>query len=145
VFEDPHSGSYYLLDLDTDFILPQLPTSSGTRYRVRITDDLAGVSDRLVVGAVPVDYQLMQNYPNPFNAGTVIEFALPVPTHAVLEVYDILGRRVATLLDADLAVGRHRVEWRGVNQAGRAVASGVYLYRLRAGEIGLSRKLTLLK
>jgi hypothetical protein len=92
------------------------------------------------VGTAPKNFSLSQNYPNPFNPGTTIEFALPKSTRATLRVFDLLGREVATLVDENLAVGVHRMEW---NAGG--VSSGVYLYRLHAGDFVQTRKLLLLR
>jgi|GEM_PF-1210649 len=100
---------------------------------------------------VPRTFELFQNYPNPFNPRTVIEFDLSpqddggglVPTRLV--VYNILGRKVATLLNAPLQPGRHAVEWLGVNDNGRPVGSGIYFYKLVAGEQSKTKKMVLLK
>lgn len=83
-------------------------------------------------------FSLSQNYPNPFNPSTVISYEVPAPGRVVLRVYDVLGREVATLVDGMQQPGRHAVTW---NAAG--CASGVYFYRLEAGQ-GLSTKRALL-
>jgi hypothetical protein len=75
--------------------------------------------------ASPAQFLLKQNYPNPFNPTTTISFALPAGTHAVLGVYDILGRKVATLVDGYVNAGIHQREFNAAN-----LSSGVYLYRL---------------
>jgi len=85
----------------------------------------------------------LQNHPNPFNPSTTISFDLPVSMHAVLEVFDVRGRRVARLLDAGLPAGRHDVVWDGRDAQGRAAGSGVYFYRLQAGEDSTYRKMVL--
>jgi len=94
---------------------------------------------------VPSDVRLAQNFPNPFNAGTVITYDLPEDGHVTLEVFDILGRRVATLVDDDGVAGRHTVAWDGRDDRGHAVASGVYFYCLSAQGISQSKKMILLK
>lgn len=68
---------------------------------------------------------LGQNYPNPFNPSTKIKFTLPVQSNAVLEVFDILGRKIATLASEELPAGQHIYEWDASRQS-----SGVYIYRL---------------
>jgi hypothetical protein len=85
-------------------------------------------------------YELRQNYPNPFNPSTVIRFTLLRAQYATLRVYDMLGREVATLVDGMLAAGRHEASWDG-----GGLASGIYVYRLAAGEFVESRKMMLLK
>ena len=87
---------------------------------------------------------LSQNHPNPFNPTTVIEFTLASPTHVSLAVYDVAGRWVATLVDGP-AEGTRVVEWNGTNAAGMPVGSGVYYYRLVAGDVAESRAMVLLK
>ncbi len=88
----------------------------------------------------PIDFELAQNYPNPFNPTTTIRFSIPAPTDVQLKVYDVSGREVATLTDGLLASGSHEVEWDARN-----FASGVYMYRLTAGEFTSVKQLTLLK
>jgi hypothetical protein len=83
---------------------------------------------------------LYQNYPNPFNPTTTIEFDLPKTSEVTLKVFNILGEEVATLLSASLLSGSHSVEWDASN-----LASGVYLYRLQAGDFIDTRKMVLMK
>jgi len=95
--------------------------------------------------ALPLQYALSQNYPNPFNPSTQISFAMPGAGHVRLEVLNILGQHVATILDQNLAAGDHEVTWNASDDAGRSVASGVYLYRLSAGDFVGVRKMVLLR
>jgi hypothetical protein len=90
-------------------------------------------------------FGLLQNAPNPFNPKTTIAFSLPEPNDVRLEIYDVAGRRVTTLVDQRLTAGEHRVEWNGVGATGDRVASGVYFYKLTAGRENVSRKMVLLK
>ena len=89
---------------------------------------------------LPTEFRLQQNYPNPFNPRTTIRFAIPQRSHVTLALYDILGRNVATLVDERLRPGEYNV----VLDAS-ALASGVYVYRIQAGEFVRSMKLMLLK
>jgi len=89
---------------------------------------------------VPTTLFLSQNYPNPFNPNTTIEFALPKSVHATLEIFDLLGREVATLVDEQLPAGSYKREWHAQD-----MASGVYVYRLQAGEFVKTKKLLLLR
>ncbi len=91
-------------------------------------------------GAMPVTYSLSQNYPNPFNPVTTISFSLPVAGFAKLDVYNIMGQRVATLVDRHLGAGEHTVTFDG-----RETASGVYFYRLSTSEFTDTQKMVLLK
>ncbi len=83
---------------------------------------------------LPTKYALYAAYPNPFNSSATITFDLPHASHVTLLVYDALGRKVTTLVEGRKSVGRYTVQWDGTNNAGQPVASGVYLYRLIAGD-----------
>ncbi len=89
---------------------------------------------------VPGEFQLQQNYPNPFNPTTTIEFALPKQSNVTLKLFDILGREMATLVDAELESGVHKI-----NFDGKDLASGIYFYRIHAEGFLKTKKLMLLK
>ena len=93
--------------------------------------------------ALPTDFALGQNYPNPFNPSTVIPYQLPTSAHVRLEVFNLLGQRLATLVDAEQAAGIHTAQWDATDAAGRAVGAGVYIYRLSVGEQTESRRMVL--
>lgn len=88
---------------------------------------------------------LEQNFPNPFNGTTIFRFSLPRPGKVELAVYDLAGRKVATLADMALPGGSHSVRWNGLDASGRELATGPYLYRLRVGEWQETRKLLLVR
>ncbi|MEW5924000.1 MAG: S8 family serine peptidase [Candidatus Zixiibacteriota bacterium] len=94
---------------------------------------------------LPKEFSLEQNVPNPFNPDTRIEFSLPAGAVVTINIYDILGRRVLTLLDETLPAGRHLVEWHGLDDNGKPVPSGIYLYNLKAGKYNQARKMVLIK
>lgn len=95
--------------------------------------------------ATPESFALWPNYPNPFNSGTVIPFALERASEVQLEVYDVLGQRVAKLVRGRREAGRYTVRWDGRNDAGGALASGVYFVRLQAGDHVDSHRLVLVR
>ena len=95
--------------------------------------------------STPVDWALLQNYPNPFNQETVLSFHAPRPAEAALHVYNLRGQMVRTLFQGRIAAGYRKFHWDGLDQHGRRVASGVYLYRLETGAVELTRKLLLLR
>lgn len=103
-----------------------------------------GVKDRNS-NSLPTSLSLSQNYPNPFNGSTVIRFGLPAAGKASLELYNVLGQRVAVLLDAMLPAGWHQVAWPGTVTNGPNVSSGIYFYRLVTEHSSQVRKLVLLK
>ncbi|MEW5701811.1 MAG: FG-GAP-like repeat-containing protein [Candidatus Zixiibacteriota bacterium] len=101
---------------------------------------LAGVEDSLESATI-----LLGNSPNPLNSSTTIAFSLPMSGATQIQVFDVLGRKIATLMDDDLDAGRHQVTWDGTDGERRPVASGIYLYRLTAGSTVETRKMVLLK
>lgn len=99
----------------------------------------------LETGIVPQDYSLEQNYPNPFNAGTVIRFAQPVDGNVRIDVFNILGRKVKTLVNEFRSAGTHQTDWDGRSDDGIEVATGVYFYRITTDGFSSTRKMVLLK
>jgi hypothetical protein len=89
-------------------------------------------------------FALVQNRPNPFRGTTEIDFSLPIESRVRIEVFDLLGRRVAVVADTNHPAGTHTVEWNMRGPDGRRVTAGVYVYRMRAGEFSAERKLTVL-
>ncbi|MFQ5485275.1 MAG: T9SS type A sorting domain-containing protein, partial [Desulfobacterales bacterium] len=104
------------------FFYPRLPTS------------VASNDDKIS------SFQLDQNYPNPFNPVTTIRFHISIHSKVTLTIYDVIGREIATLVDNRITAGPHEVEWNA-----KGVASGVYVYQLRAGAFVESKKLILLR
>lgn len=95
--------------------------------------------------AVPKVYALHQNYPNPFNPETTVKFDLPKSSDVRLEVYNILGQKVKTLVNNNMKVGYHKIKWNGRNDYGVKVSSGIYIYVIKAGEFVAKQKMTLIK
>jgi hypothetical protein len=110
-----------------------------------LTPSDAGPTDEERPG--PVAFTLYYNYPNPFNNTTIIEYELTRMARTELTIYDLLGRRVVTLVDAVCPPGIHSAVWDGRNRDGGAVASGVYVYRLQIDDATASgsKKMILLK
>ena len=88
---------------------------------------------------------LKQNYPNPFNPNTKIEFKVPANEHVSINVYNLEGRLVKTLINQNMVSGQHVVEWNGTNQFGAKVASGMYIYQLKTNATVLNRTMTFIK
>ncbi len=97
------------------------------------------------IEALPGSFFLSQNYPNPFNASTVIAFNLPRPAPVVLEIYNLPGQLVRTVIGGPGRAGRNQIVWNGLDQGGSEVSSGIYFYRLRAGEWSQTKRLSLLR
>jgi len=88
----------------------------------------------------PLSYELSQNYPNPFNPSTTIEYSIPMQSHVTMNVFDILGREVAALVNEKKEAGRYSVKWDATR-----IPSGIYFYRLQAGAFSNTKKLVMLK
>ena len=95
-------------------------------------------------GALPEGFELGANYPNPFNPSTMIPYQLPAAMHVRLEVFNVLGQRVATLVDGEQPAGFHTASWNATDAAGEAVAAGVYLYRLSGDGVRTTRSMLLI-
>lgn len=119
----------------------------GWRLRLRSDSEVGRWSDfRLFhTASLPRDYRLDQNFPNPFNPTTNISFSVPVDVEVTLEVYNMLGQKVATLVDGRLPAGNHTVSWNGKTESGQSAATGVYFYRLRSDDFSQTRKMVLIK
>jgi photosystem II stability/assembly factor-like uncharacterized protein len=107
------------------------------------TEGLTGL-EPLNAGA-PKEFKLFDNFPNPFNPETVIKYQLPQSSPVRLEVYNNLGQKVRTLINQRQEAGYYRAVWDGRNDLGAAVASGVYIYRFRAGDFLQVKKMILLR
>lgn len=142
------------------FFVDTLPLPGYIYYGVRARDiheNLSSLSSIILTNAedgglaLPTSFSLSQNYPNPFNPSTTIRYELPRESRVVLKVFNILGQEVATLVDEVKQPGRYSVQWdarlRPADSGGQAgsVASGMYLYQLRAGEFVETKKLLLLR
>ena len=138
-----HEG---FLRLKTNFLIPMDELRDEV---VLALADLPPLEEETAVASAqasaPQAFALAQNAPNPFNSNTVIRFALPQPSQVELAIYNLLGQPVAVLAQGPSAAGTFSVRWDGRDQAGQAVASGVYLYQLRADEYTQVRKLLLLR
>ena len=135
------SGAYHILSLVGQPVGGSLASRSGGIWqlhgKLNAAQELASLSQAL---EVPTDFALEANYPNPFNPETTIRFALPVASHVVIEVYDVLGREVARLVDGEMGAGHHTVVFEG-----RGLASGIYVYRMFSGSFEQHRTMLLVK
>lgn len=138
-----------------------LITATG-RIDLRATDtatvtvgESGSATLRLAVGDVqyvaeqeqnlPRPFALRPNYPNPFNPRTKISFTLPYASRVAIDIYDIRGRKVRTLVDGDYTAGLHEVDWLGDDDGGRSASTGVYFSRMRADGFEQVRKMTLVR
>jgi hypothetical protein len=138
---------------DTQHVLIKLAVGQGADHLTSLTSlreileynpDITDVDDE-ATAILPLEFRVHQNYPNPFNPATVIRYSLPARLDVEVSVFNVLGQRVVTLVQEAQPAGEHAVVWYGTDAANRAVASGVYFYRVHAGEEIQTRKMMLLK
>ena len=115
------------------FDLSDLQRGAIARATTDVTGSFAVAVSRARGRALPDGFALGQNYPNPFNPSTIIPYHLSASSHVRLEVFNLLGQRLETLVDAEQAAGAHTALWDATNAAGQAVSAGVYIYRLTVG------------
>ena len=131
---------------ETDLYLLQ-EDGSEAQYGTGAYAALTG-SVSATVGAevnLPTDYDLGSNYPNPFSSRTTVQYSLPAAQDVRIDVYNVVGQRVATLVDEVQPAGRHTVEWDGSALSGGSLTNGVYFLRMEAGSFRATRKVVFLK
>jgi hypothetical protein len=134
-----------LVQIAFHFVSNSSNTSSGWYIdSLEITGFPTNIED-WIPQSEPIDFNLSQNYPNPFNPSTTISYQLPRSGKVELKIYNMLGQEVRKLVDENQAAGQYTVQWDGRNYNGKPVASGVYLYRLKAGEFVETKKMLLLR
>ncbi len=106
---------------------------------------IVALVDEMSLVPIPDEFALHANWPNPFNPETSIGFDLPQAGIVDLAIFDVLGQRVRTLMAASLPAGRHQVVWNGLDESSKQVGSGMYFYRLQAGEQVQTRRMLLVK
>lgn len=144
----------YIIDGDEG----RLVRTTARAFSVMLSSEREVVQYRIIVGTpqyanevsdgiaiVPQSFALEQNYPNPFNPTTQIRYQLSESSHVLVEIFNTIGQRVQKLVDAEQDVGWYEVTWDSREYGGHSVASGVYFYRLRAGDVILSRSMILLR
>lgn len=131
----PSSGWYYVTkDAETIYI-----------YHIKAYISVGTLGNEEIREVLPSNYTLAQNYPNPFNPTTKINFTLPEASKVTIRIYDMLGREVKTLVDAQHSAGTHQVEWHGDDNSGQRAATGVYLYALSTNKMLITKKMILMK
>lgn len=142
--------SYYsapsIYDIDNDGLLEMIFVEyniyNNYNYRLLVYNTNVSTS---VLEDPEIKFYLEQNYPNPFNPETTIEFSIHKPSRAKLEIYDINGNLVKSLINGHLHQGNHKVIWNGQDENNRKVASGVYFYKLSQDEKEQTKKMIMLK
>jgi hypothetical protein len=134
----------------THYILPPKQPNVGARYYSYFTHPLQAQAsltavDRIETKDIPQAFFLGRNYPNPFNATTTIPYLLSEAGHVKINIYDVTGRKIRTLVDEEQRPGTFRAQWDGLNESAQPASSGVYLCEMAAGTFKMTRQLVLLK
>ncbi len=129
-----------IMDISVSNGFVHVLTDTGASYSFAYEGSASSVDLEEVAAELPSGFALEQNYPNPFNPTTSIAFSLPQSAQINLTVYDVLGRRVATLVNGQLAAGQHQVQFEA-----SSLPSGMYLYRLTTPTGSITQKMMLLK
>jgi len=139
------AGAYTVTIYSGEFDSVVLNTVTRTFIKSGSTTIAAETSSAENSTALPETYSINGNYPNPFNPSTTIRYAVLEEGHVRLDIIDVLGHRVATLVDDTQSPGHHQVVWSGLSAGGTSVASGVYFTRLQAGGTVLTQRMLLMK
>ena len=138
-------------ETSVDFTLEAGPDNTST-YFLEVTDDCENPGPNTATFDPAYEFdpaaseaQLAGNAPNPFSGQTTIEFALPEQSRVTVAVYDMMGRKVATLVDGVRSSGPHAVGWNGQSDSGQDLASGVYLLRMRAEGKTMNKRMTIIR
>ncbi|MBN4056893.1 DUF11 domain-containing protein [bacterium AH-315-J21] len=118
--------------------------NSATDSTYFATDIQTDVDDD-EIAKLPKSFEVHQNFPNPFNPTTVISYSLPIKAEVTIAIYNVLGQRVRSFDRGEQSAGEYSVTWDAADESGKAVASGMYFYKVIAGELSASRKMVLLK
>ncbi|MEW5922870.1 MAG: T9SS type A sorting domain-containing protein [Candidatus Zixiibacteriota bacterium] len=135
---DGNRGKYFLCGSDTMYY-------KGDGVPDFHQPDPLDIGDQPDNDLLPKDFVLHQNYPNPFNPSTRLTFSLNRETQVNLCIFNILGQKLATLIDESRSAGKYEVDWDGCNDAGQKMPSGVYFYRIQTERNVAARKMLLMK
>ncbi|MCH7962944.1 MAG: MBL fold metallo-hydrolase [Bacteroidetes bacterium] len=134
------SGSIAVITQQVNDLYP-----GATIFSVPLQSFSLGVTSVDGTDQIPENFSLAQNYPNPFNPGTTIEYSLAHASSVVLKIYDVLGNKIRTLVNASQIAGRKTVAWNGRDDKGERVKSGIYFYELAAENTVQVKKMILIK
>jgi hypothetical protein len=134
-------GNSIVLDEDDNFLIAGFTSGfpvDSDAILIKLSSEQVGIEDVHV--ELPIQEGLLLNYPNPFNSSATIEYGLPEAGRVRIDIYDLLGRKVETLNDEEMQAGRHQVVWDA-----SGYSSGVYFYRIKAGDIVDTKRMVYLK
>jgi hypothetical protein len=138
MFENLSAHNYYLQTGS-----PCLGAGEGGANIGALGEQGSGVIDPL--SGLPTAFQLFQNFPNPFNASTQFTYIIPKGSHVRIVLYNLTGEETAVIMDTKQDAGRHEIIWEAVDGSGRPLPSGIYFYRIQAGDLIQTKKLVLVR
>ncbi|MBN2012676.1 T9SS type A sorting domain-containing protein [candidate division KSB1 bacterium] len=143
-YTDPATGSK---KVTLPFCLANIPAAERSIFLANVYEwfMLPTAVAKTDNGTLPTEFKLYNNYPNPFNPSTQIVFDIPKAADVQLAVYNVMGQKIRTLVTGNQAAGQYKTTWDGMNDQGLAVASGVYFYRIQAGDYVKSHKMMFVK
>lgn len=151
VFQE-FSGWFYICELNFEYeeYSVEWPMRFANRQHTGVYSPQAGEIKFTSISStklqyVPKTFTLSHNYPNPFNPSTIIKYQIPEASHVKLEIFNILGQKIKTLVNSKQPADYYLIEWDGKNDFGKAVSTGIYYYHIEAGDFNKTRKMILMR
>jgi Secretion system C-terminal sorting domain len=144
-WEEIYNGSIYLIEADKESPRNIYCTTNFERTAIRLLDTFTVTGVNEVNNLIPEEFHLYQNYPNPFNPTTSIQYAISSRQFVSLMVYDVLGSEVATLVNEEQPAGSYEIKFSASGGDASVLPSGIYFYRLQAGNFNETKKMVLLR
>ena len=150
----PENYELFILDRDKRSLIEVSDSTfqldlgrSGEARKLRLLVGTGGYAEqhREGIPLIPLDFKLGQNFPNPFSASTTIRYEISEESSVQLEIFNLMGQRVQVLVDRVKEPGSYEIQWDGMSERGVPFASGIYLYRIRAGQFTEVRKMLLVR
>ena len=118
-----------------------VPSENGP-FNLTISENVLNLLDN---ADLPNQYALLPNYPNPFNPQTTIDYQIPEAGHVTIDIFDLRGQKIRSLINQNINAGYHSVVWDGNDESANPISSGVYLYRILTDEFVNTRKMILMR
>jgi len=140
---DLNWNNYNYIDIRNNQFCPPYP--SCLENKMGQQDDSNCAQTSIIEDIMPITYHLYSAYPNPFNPTTTLDYGLPEDALVNITIYDMMGRKVSTLVSSQQSAGYKSVQWNATNDAGSIVSAGLYMYMIQAGDFRQTKKMVLLK
>jgi len=119
--------------------------STRSEWKAIVLSNPTSVPDLTSSETTPVQFKLHQNFPNPFNPQTVISFELPITSTVEITIYNLMGQKLRTLISDEKEAGSYHVSWDAKDDKGNLVSSGIYLYKMKAGDLVQTHKMLFIR